>query len=135
MPNPVVHFEVMGSNRAALHAFYSELFGWHVQDTPEMSYGVVDTHAGEGINGGIGEAPDGSTVVTFYAAVEDLQATLDKAESLGGKTAMPVQEIPGVVTLAQFLDPDGNRIGIIKNDPAMAPEGPIVSPGSNPPVG
>ena len=46
---------------------------------------------------------------------EDLQATLDKAESLGGKTTMPIMEIPGMVTLAQFSDPDGNVIGIVQS--------------------
>ena len=133
MGNPVVHFEVIGKDGPALQKFYAELFGWHIQNMPEMlNYGVVDTHAGGGINGGVGQEPEGGTLVTFYAAVPDLQATLDKAESLGGKIAMPVMDIPGVVTLAQFLDPQGNRIGIIKDDPSV--EGPGVSSGSNPAV-
>ena len=51
----------------------------------------------------------------IYVEVEDLQATLDKAESLGGKTTMPIMEIPGMVTLAHFSDPDGNVIGIVKS--------------------
>ena len=51
----------------------------------------------------------------IYVEVEDLQATLDKAESLGGKTTMPIMEIPGMVTLAQFSDPDGNVIGIVQS--------------------
>ena len=50
-----------------------------------------------------------------WRGVEDLQATLDKAESLGGKTTMPIMEIPGMVTLAQFSDPDGNVIGIVQS--------------------
>ena len=53
--------------------------------------------------------------VMIYVEVEDLQATLDKAESLGSKTTMPIMEIPGMVTLAQFSDPDGNVIGIVKS--------------------
>lgn len=133
MAYPVVHFEVVGGDGLELQKFYSELFGWHIQNNPEMeNYGVVDTHAGEGINGGVGGTPDRNAMVTFYAAVPDPQATLDRAEQLGGTVAMPVMEIPNVVTLAQFEDPQGNRIGIIKDDPAV--EGPGVSAGSNPPV-
>jgi uncharacterized protein len=133
MAYPVVHFEVVGADGLELQKFYAELFGWHIQNSPEMlNYGVVDTHAGEGINGGVGGTPDGTPIVTFYAAVPDPQAILDKAVKLGGQVAMPVNEIPNVVTLAQFIDPQGNRIGIIKDDPAV--EGPGVSPGSNPPV-
>jgi predicted enzyme related to lactoylglutathione lyase len=72
-----------------------------------------DTREG-GIGGGIGEPQDGDpTHVTFYVAVEDLQATLDKAVSLGGTVLMPIMELP-MVTLAMFSDPEGHPIGIIK---------------------
>ena len=55
-------------------------------------------------------------MVTFYVSVDDLQAYLDKAESIGGKTVTPPTEIPGVVTYAFFADPDGNVIGLVKED-------------------
>ena len=45
--------------------------------------------------------------------VDDLQAAPDKAESLGGKTVAPPREVPGVVSLAYFSDPEGNIIGLI----------------------
>ena len=48
-------------------------------------------------------------------AVDDPQATLDAIEAAGGRTVMPVTEIPGMVTLAQFQDPAGNMVGIIKS--------------------
>ena len=75
---------------------------------------MVDTHAEGGINGGIAPANDGTSRVTFYAQVDDLQAYLDKAERLGGKTVLPPTEIPDTVTLAMFTDPEGNMIGLIK---------------------
>jgi predicted enzyme related to lactoylglutathione lyase len=40
---------------------------------------------------------------------------IDKAESLGGKTLMGPEEIPGAVTLVMFADPDGNVVGLIKS--------------------
>lgn len=133
MAHPVVHFEVVGGDGLELQRFYSELFGWHIQNMPEMAnYGIVDTHAGEGINGGVGGTPDNTTLLTFYVAVPDPQATLDAAVKLGGRVAMPVMEIPNVVTLAQFFDTQGNRIGLVKDDPST--EGQGVSTGSNPPV-
>ena len=50
-----------------------------------------------------------------YIQVADPQAALDKAEKLGATTVMPVSEIPGAnVTLAQFKDPAGNVIGLLK---------------------
>ena len=43
----------------------------------------------------------------------------DAIEAAGGRTVMPVTEIPGTVTLAQFQDPAGNMVGIIKSEALM----------------
>jgi hypothetical protein len=131
MPNPVVHFEIIGADNKALEKFYTELFGWHLQSFDDPPYGIIDTHAGKGINGGIGSDPSGESRVTFYAAVKDPQKTLDNVEKNGGKTVMPVTELP-MVTLAMFTDPQGNLIGIVYDDPNQ--EGPGVSKGKNPSV-
>ena len=132
MGNPVVHFEIIGSDGPALEKFYGELFGWHINSNPELKYGTVETHGGQGINGGIGTFQEGDKYVTFYAAVPDLQATLDKVSKLGGKTIAPPMDIPGVVTFAQFEDPQGNRIGIIKG--SEGEQAPAVEAGDGAPV-
>jgi len=103
MPNPVVHFEVIGKDGKKLQEWYSKIFGWKINADNPMNYGIVEAQ-GSGIGGGVGQG-DGSTSVTVYIAVDDPQAQLDKVESLGGKTVMPVTEIPGMVTLAQFATP------------------------------
>jgi predicted enzyme related to lactoylglutathione lyase len=114
MPNPVVHFEIIGKDAASTQKFYSNLFGWKVDSNNPMNYGMVD-NGGEGINGGIAGGDDpGGPRTTFYVQVSDQQAALDKAEQLGGKTIMPVTEIPDAVTMAMFADPDGNTVGLIK---------------------
>ena len=55
-------------------------------------------------------------MVTFYVQSDDLEASLKKAESLGGKVVMPVTTIPAMVTLALFADPDGNVVGLVHSD-------------------
>ena len=112
MPNPVVWFEVVGRDGSALQRFYSDLFGWKMEVMPEMNYGIVEAGEG-GIGGGIGQAPDGDGHVTAYAAVDDPQAYLDKAEQLGGRTVVPVTEME-MVTFALFTDPEGHLFGIVK---------------------
>lgn len=105
MANPVVHFEVLGKDGKKLQDFYSKAFGWKIDASNPMSYGIVD-NAGQGINGGIAAGEDSqSNQVTVYIAVDDTDAYLKKVESMGGKTIMPTTEIPGMVTLAQFADP------------------------------
>lgn len=114
MPNPVIHFEVHVKDGKKAQEFYKGLFDWHVDADNPINYGIVDTHAG-GINGGVTESPT-APMVTIYVAVDDLQAYLDKAENMGGKTIAPPTEIPGVVTFALLADPDGNVIGLVKED-------------------
>ena len=115
MGNPVVRFEINSQNPAALHEFYGRLFDWNIHVLPDTDYGSVDTEDG-GIGGGIGPA-DGPNQVTFYIEVDDLQGTLTRVELAGGKTVVPVIEVPGVVTFAQFADPDGNVVGLVKSEP------------------
>ena len=59
----------------------------------------------------LGHEPQHYTM--FYVEVEDVQAYLDKAASLGGKTLVPPVKIP-TGTFAWFSDPDGNTIGLLK---------------------
>lgn len=115
MGAPVVHFEIMGGAGNELEAFYGELLGWKITSNNPMQYGIVDTRGGPGgINGGVGPAHDGRNRVSIYAQVDDLQATLDRAEKLGGKTILPPSEVPGGgPKLAMFADPAGNITGLI----------------------
>ena len=113
MGKPVVHFEVLSNDAAKLKTFYADLFDWKIDSNNPMNYGMVETGGEGGINGGIGESPDAQGV-SFYVQVDDLQAYLDRAERLGGKTLMPPTEIPNVVTMALLADPDGNRVGLVK---------------------
>ena len=114
MPNPVVHFEVTGKDGKKLQDFYSGVFGWKINADNPMQYGIVDAgDTGGGIGGGISAGDGGTGQVTFYIAVDNPQAYLDEVESQGGKTVMPVTEIPGMVILAQFADPEGNIVGLV----------------------
>jgi len=57
----------------------------------------------------------GTALVALKSAVtvDDVQAALDKANELGGKTVVPPVEIP-TGTFAWFADPEGNTVGIWK---------------------
>jgi predicted enzyme related to lactoylglutathione lyase len=108
-----MHFEIMGGKGNELETFYRELFGWKVDSNNPMQYGIVNTGGGAGINGGVGPGLGGKSRVSVYASVDDLQATLDRVESLGGKTILPPTEVPGGPKLAMFTDPAGNVTGLL----------------------
>jgi len=52
--------------------------------------------------------------VMVYVEVEDLQACLDRAAQLDGKTIIPPTEIPGGGRFAWLTDPEGNLLGLLK---------------------
>lgn len=109
----VTHFEINAKDAKRAQDFYSGLFDWKISLDPTNNYGMVDTGLKMGIGGGIGQAREGSNAaVTFYVQVEDVQAYLDKAISLGATVVMPLTVIPDMVTFAQFADPDGNIVGL-----------------------
>ena len=113
MPNPVVHFEIHAKDGKKAQEFYRDLFEWHIDANNPMDYGVVDTHAEGGINGGVTADPQGPSV-TVYVQVDDINAYLKKIEGMGGKTIMPRTVIPDTVTMALFSDLDGNVVGLVE---------------------
>ena len=120
MGQPVVHFEIVGTDGPKLREYYSELFGWVFDTSAPMDYGTVDRAAnlsteGIGIGGGVGTGPEGyEGHVTFYVAVDDVEAALAKAESLGGTRVMGPEKIMDMVELGLFHDPEGHLVGIVK---------------------
>ncbi|MFN2505006.1 MAG: VOC family protein [Acidimicrobiales bacterium] len=123
MGQPVVHFEIVGQDGAALRSFYSQLFAWEIDANNPMNYGVVAREGnvsaeGIGIGGGIGEAPEGySGHVTFYVEVPDVEAALAQAESLGGTRMMGPEEVMEGLEIGLFVDPEGHTIGVVKTTP------------------
>jgi len=119
MGQPVVHFEVIGEDGEKLQSYYAELFGWDVDASNSMKYGIVkgEDNPSEmaSIGGGVAGGPDGyEGHVTFYVAVPDVEVALQKAESLGGTRVMGPETIMGEMVLGQFKDPEGHLIGLVR---------------------
>ena len=122
MGQAVVHFEVIGKDGDKLKSFFADLFGWDVNSDNPMNYGTVDRDAnltpeGIGIGGGIGASPDGSAgYATFYVEVPDIEASLAKADELGGTRMFGPMEVYEGLEIGLFQDPEGHVVGVVKND-------------------
>ncbi len=110
----IVHVEIPANDPASAAKFYADLFGWNIQVDQALNYYMFQ--AGSGPGGAfpqVGEDPPYKPgEVVIYVSTDDIDATLAKTESLGGKTLMPKTEIPNVGWFAFFADPTGNRIGL-----------------------
>ena len=114
---PVVHFEMMSKDPAGVADFYAKVFGWKVQNHPEVNYRVFETGNEMGIGGGILK-PDqdgpwpGNQI--FYVAVEELAPVRNKIVAAGGRIHVEEQEVPGMGWLSLFTDPEGRMNGLWK---------------------
>lgn len=116
--HPIVHVEISALDREAAGQFYADLFGWHVQQMPEMNYAMFSAEEGdEGPGGGFSPVSDDNPAgtVMFYIGTDDVDASLAKAEKLGGKALVPRTEIPGMGWFGVFSDPSGNKIGVFQS--------------------
>lgn len=129
MGRPVVHFEILGAEDSVLHPFYSELFGWEIDKSNPIGYGIVDREAnlnpeGIGIGGGImgtkgmENMPADTSYVTVYVEVPDVEESLKRAEELGGQRVMGPMEVPDGPVLGMFTDPEGHLIGVVREEAA-----------------
>ena len=112
MSSPLIHFEVAGKDADKLQSYYGDLFGWKIDSGNPMNYGLVDVGSTD-VAGGVGPAPDGQPGhAMFYVGVDDVEAALKKAESLGGSRLVGPMEVPDGPTIGHFADPEGNVVGL-----------------------
>lgn len=123
MGNPVLTFDIAGSDAKELSEFYSKVFDWEMKEYDEGYYGVeTGSETNRGIEGLfyppneemnlVDNVPFGNNV-SIYVTVEDIDVIMNKLENLGGRMLMP----PAVVSekgekIGMFIDPSGNRIGL-----------------------
>ncbi len=121
MSGRVVHFEVPYDDGDRAREFYSEIFGWTIQEMPEMHYSMVQTGPTDEqgypadvgfIGGGMlkRESPTDRPVITID--VEDIDACLEKIEQRGGMTVLGRQQVGEMGWAAYFKDVEGNLMGL-----------------------
>ena len=94
--------------------FYSELLDWSTESM-EMPNGTYTFfNAGERPAAGMMKPPaergDAPTMWVSYITVEDLDATVAKAQELGAHLCMPPTDVPGKGRFAGVVDPQGAMI-------------------------
>ena len=120
--------ELLSSDPAGAETFYRAVFGWEPEHLDMEKFGgytllrrpgVTDDTGGDKSAGGLMKLPEGlpGSFWLTYIAVENCDATVDKAASLGGKVLMPGTDIPGIGRFAAFLDPQGAAFSVLEPAP------------------
>jgi predicted enzyme related to lactoylglutathione lyase len=125
-----VWYDLITSDPVAAQAFYPETVGWKTQAWDSGPEPYTMWVAGETPLGGSGQLPveaQRAGVTPFwiaYVGVADIEATVRRAQELGGRVHMPPTEIPTVGRFAHIIDPHGGRIGLLES----LVDGPVPDP-------
>jgi predicted enzyme related to lactoylglutathione lyase len=132
--NPVVHFEMPAKDRKRVADFYSNAFGWQMNQLgPEMGNYLIaqTTETDENnmvktpgtINGGFWQTEKENEPPHIVISVDDIKESMKKVEEAGGKilggASGPgkVDDIPGIGLYISFEDSEGNRVGMLQPSP------------------
>lgn len=112
--------ELMTNDTERAKDFYTKLFGWKSKTDGDKGMPYTEWINGEEHIGGMMQIqPDMGPMPPnwgVYFAVDDCDAMVQKATSLGGRKYMPPTDIPNVGRFAVLADPQGAAFNIIKLD-------------------
>mgnify|MGYP001229658906 CR=1 FL=1 len=108
----VVHVEIPSRDVEGAGKFYEALFGWKIQNIPEMNYTMWEDGSGSG--GGFPAVSEDNPAgrVLVYIDSDDIDADLKKVVQLGGKVLHEKMEIPQTGWFGIFQDPTGNVLAL-----------------------
>ena len=124
----IVHFEIPADDEARARDFYREVFGWQLQEMPELDYTIVMTTPVDeqtqlptepgAINGGLMKRSADTPTPVLTVDVESIDHAMKEIESRGGSVVKGRTEIPGMGAFAYFKDTEGNVMGLWESAPA-----------------
>ena len=132
-----VWYELMTSDPDAAQSFYTDVVGWGTAPFEGSPNDYTMWTAGEKPIGGVMELPEPAREAgapphwIAYVATSDVDATVEKAKSLGGKVLHGPDEIPDVGRFAVLADPQGAAFAVYRS----ATEMPEDEGGGHPSVG
>lgn len=122
--NKVTHFEIPFDDKERAKKFYSETFGWKIDDMPEIGYtGITTTPTDEkgmpiergAINGGLTARDKAVATPVITINVDNIDAYVKKIEAAGGQSLGPKGEVPHMGFYAYVKATEGNTIGLWQN--------------------
>jgi predicted enzyme related to lactoylglutathione lyase len=118
-PAPIVFFDIAGPDVASQAAFYKAVFGWDAAPGGGLAVPTVTPLPG---NLRVEDPKQGPVAErVLYVGVPDINAALETVKAHGGSVVFGRTIASGVVILALFKDPAGNRMGLVELDAAGKP--------------
>ncbi len=108
----VTHLEIPVTDMARATAFYGELFGWRIAETPGYE-GYPMWQAPNEISGGaLARREEDFAQPRSFVEVDSIDESLARATANGGTVLHDKEQISETSWWALVSDPDGNQIGL-----------------------
>ncbi len=110
--------ELLTTDPEAAKRFYRELFNWVTEEMAMQeggNYTVVKV-GGKEVGGMMQMPPEAGNAPPHwgaYVTVDNVDATVEKAQQLGGSVIVPPRDIPEVGRFSVLQDPQGAVISVI----------------------
>ncbi|MEY4731797.1 MAG: hypothetical protein RL681_743 [Candidatus Parcubacteria bacterium] len=118
----VVHFEIPSDNLERAKKFYTDTFGWQLNDMPEMDYVIAATtpldekthmpKAPGAIGGGMMKRNDIVTAPSFAINVKDIDEAAKKVKAAGGTIIKEKVAVGTMGFIVYFKDTEGNVLSL-----------------------
>lgn len=112
-------FEIPADDLERARKFYSELFGWRIEEFPvqfRRDYLIIKTGKGNAVSGGLTKRQRPDQTIVNYIDVASADRYAVKVERLGGKVLVPKTAVPGMGYFVVCEDTEENAFGIWEND-------------------
>lgn len=99
--------------------FYADVIGIgsETMDMGEMgTYVVLSNTEGKQVGGAMNPPQEMPPHWNVYFAVDDVDATVEKVDELGGATVAPAFDVPGVGRMAMLADPQGGSFLVMTSE-------------------
>ena len=115
-----VWYELVTTEMEAAKAFYADVMGWGTQDVSMPGVDYTFFTAGEALVSGLMGLPEDAKRSGFrpawlgYVGVDDVDATADRVQQLGGVVHVPPRDISNISRISVAVDPQMAGIALFK---------------------
>ncbi len=131
-----VWYELTTTDAEAAKAFYADVVGWGVRDASMPGAAYTLFTAGEVAVAGLVGLPAEARKMgaqprwTGYVGVDDVDATTERLERLGGTVYVPPTDVPDVSRFSVVADPQAATLALVKwSNPSQEQPATLILPG------
>ena len=113
-------YELVTTDAEAAKAFYTKVVGWGARDASVPGRPYTLFTAGKAAVSGLMDLPEGARKMggrpswIGYVGVDDVDATADRLERLGGAVHVPPMDVPNISRFSIVADPQTARLALFK---------------------